>query len=346
MRTLRLSLVGAAILVFLGGVGAATTSAQDEPGSAATATPRPVGEVCEPIDLPYDPEDIRLSGVWSGSNGTVAYVSQDGSRIYLLHQPGRDEPPERLGRFWTTVATGTLADDGTMTLDYGQVPRGEWWVDDFGTMTGRVAGEPGEAISFSLHYPATPARPELTYTLTPCAPATKTTTGFRPAFTFRDEPRVQLSLFEGLGLVWLPASDHAGVESGITVWSIAPASARTCEGGPSQPIEPGAEAFLAWLASREDLIVGEPVDVTVDGRPATMVDLTPAPGATGCLEDGTKLRLWSVFGTDSAVFIDSMARVILMDVGDSTLAIDMSGDDQDTWLPRAQKVVGTIHFTE
>jgi hypothetical protein len=86
--------------------------------------------------------------------------------------------------------------------------------------------------------------------------------------------------------------------------------------------------------------------VTVDGRPGVMVDLAPAPGATGCLEDGKKLRLWTVGGTDSAVFTDSMARVIVMDIGDSTLAIELYGDDQETWLPLAQEVVDTIHFIE
>jgi hypothetical protein len=64
------------------------------------------------------------------------------------------------------------------------------------------------------------------------------------------------------------------------------------------------------------------------------------------VEDGTKLRLWSLHGIDSAVFTDSMARVILLDVGDTTLAIEMYGDDQGTWLPLAQEVVDTIHFTE
>ena len=344
MRTLRLSLVGTVILALLGGLGAVAV-AQDQSSPEPAATPRLVGEVCEPVELPYEPEDIRLSGVWSGSNGTVAYVSQVGSQIYLLHQPGRDEPPERLGRFWTTVATGTLAEDGTMTLDYGVVPRGDWWVDDFGTMTGRVAGQPGEATDFSLHYPATPARPQLTYILTPCAPATKTTEGFDPAFTFRDEPRVQLGLGGAYGVAWMPASDHEGVESGITVWSVKPTSAMTCDGS-SPKLEPGAAAFLAWLQSREDIVASEPMDVTVDGRPATMVDLTPSPGATACLEDGAKLRLWNVGGVDSGVFTDSMARVIVLDVDDSTLAIEMYGDDQETWLPLAQEVVDTFHFTE
>ena len=346
MRTLRLSLTGTAIAVLLGGLGAVGTTAQDQSSPGPTATPPPVGEVCEPVELPYDPEDIRLSGVWSGSNGTVAYVSQVGSKIYLLHMPGRAGAPERLGRDWTTVATGTLADDGTITLDYGVVPRGEWWVDDFGTMTGRVAGRPGEAIGFSLHYPATPARPELTYVLTPCAPATKTPVGFEPAFTFRDEPRVKLGLGGMYGLAWLPAGDHAGVESGITVWQITPSAAQTCEGRPDQPIEPGAAAFLAWLTSREDMLASGPLDVMVDGRPATMVDLTPAPGATACLEDGAKLRLWNVGGVDSGVFTDSMARVIVLDVDDSTLAIEMYGDAQETWLPLAQEVVDTFHFME
>jgi hypothetical protein len=345
MRTLRLSLVGTVIVVLLGGIGAVGTGAQGQSSPAPSATPKPVGEVCEPIEVPYDPEDIRLSGVWSGSNGTVAYVSQVGSRIYLMHLTDPAQAPERLGRFWTVIAIGTLADDGAMTLDYGMVPRGEWMFDDFGTMTGRVTGQAGEATRFSLDYPAAAARPALTYTLTPCAPKMMTTTDFEPAFTFRDEPRVGLSLGGGYGLAWIPASDHAGVESGITVWSITPTSASTCEGS-APKIEPGAEAFLAWLQSREDIVASEPVDVTVDGRPATMVDLTPAPGATACLADGEKLRLWSVYGTDSAVFTDSMARVILMDVGDSTLAIEMYGDDQDTWLPLAQEVVDTFHFTE
>jgi hypothetical protein len=344
MRTLRPSLVGVVMVLLLGGLGAVGTTAQDQSSPEPSATPRPVGEVCEPVELPYDPEDIRLSGIWFGFNATIAYISQVGSRIYLMHLTGQDEAPERLGRSWTTIANGTLADDGTITLDYGVVPRGEWLFDDFGTMTGRVAGQPGEATRLYLDYPATRARPQLTYTLTPCAPKTMTTTDFEPAFTFRDEPRVGISLGGGYGLAWLPASDHAGVESGITVWSITPTSAGTCDGS-APKLEPGADAFLAWLQSRQDLLVGEPVPVTVDGRPATMVDLTPAAGATGCLEDGRKLRLWTVYGTDSAVFTDSMARVILMDVGDSTLAIEMYGDDQDTWLPLAQKVVDTIHFT-
>jgi hypothetical protein len=41
-----------------------------------------------------------------------------------------------------------------------------------------------------------------------------------------------------------------------------------------------------------------------------------------------------------------MARIIVMDVDDSTLAIEIYGDDQGTWLPLAQEVVDTFHFTE
>jgi hypothetical protein len=202
------------IVVLITAVGAVGATAQDQSSPEPSATPKPVGEVCEPAELPYDPEGIRLTGVWSGSNGTVAYVSQVGSKIYLMHQPGRDEPPERLGRDWTAIAIGTLADDGTMILDYGVVPRGQWSFDDFMTITGRVAGQPGEATRLYLDYPAAPARPQLTYTLTPCAPKTISTMGFEPAFTFRDEPRVGLALGEQYGLAWIPASDHAGAERG------------------------------------------------------------------------------------------------------------------------------------
>lgn len=346
MGALRPSLIGLVSVALLGGLGAVAATAQDQSSPGPSAAPPPVGEACEPVDLPYDPEEVHLTGVWSDDRGNVAYISQAGSRIYLMHLTGRDEPPDQLGRFWTVVATGTLADDGTVSLDYGVVPRGDWLLDDFGTLTGGFAVQPGEATRFTLRYPETAYRPQLTYVFKPCAVTTRITESLKPALTFRDEPRVGLSLIEGPGLAVMPASDHAGTQSGVVVWSITPTSAMTCEGKPGQPIEPGAEAFLAWLRSREDLLASDPVPVTVDGRPATMMDLTPAPGATGCLEDGKKLRLWTVYGADAAVFTDSMARVILLDVGDSTLAIEMYGDDQDAWLPLAQEVVDTFHFVE
>jgi hypothetical protein len=340
MRALRLSLVGTAIVMLLGSMSAVSL-AQDEASPVPTATPAPVGEVCDPVDLPYDPEDIHLSGVWSSDDGAVYYIGQVGSRIYLNGMSGRALLAEDLGRQWTLVATGTLADDGTMTLDYGMVPRGSD-PPEVGTATGRFTGQPGEATRLSLTYLTS----GYSSTLTPCAAPTRSTTTFRPGFSIRDDARAGLTLFDNGSLVWLPATDHAGVENGIAVWQLVPSAARTCDQPYSGPtLDPGAEAFLAWLQSREDLTVSEPVDVTVDGRPATMVDLTPVPGATGCNEDGTKLRLWSVYGADSAVFTDSMARVILMDVGDTTVAIEMYGDDQEAWLPLAQKVVDTIQFT-
>ena len=144
MRTLRVSLVGTVILMLLGGrLGRYRRWPRTSRARSPLRHPgRSVRYFSSPSSCPMTPR-TSASRV-SGPAPTVPSPTSARSarKIYLLHMPGRAGAPERLGRDWTTVATGTLADDGTITLDYGVVPRGEWWVDDYGTMTGRVAGRP------------------------------------------------------------------------------------------------------------------------------------------------------------------------------------------------------------
>jgi len=107
-------------------------------------------------------------------------------------------------------------------------------------------------------------------------------------------------------------------------------------------LEPGAKAFLDWLHARNDLVVSGGAAMTVDGKPATSVDIKAAPGAIA--RDGGWVRLWQSYGSDAAVAADSMARVIVLDVGDQTVAIEQWGVHQDEWLPLAQRIVDTIDF--
>jgi len=58
------------------------------------------------------------------------------------------------------------------------------------------------------------------------------------------------------------------------------------------------------------------------------------------------MRITSVFHQEDGEWKVVQARVILMDVADTTLAIEMYGDDQEAWLPLAQTIVDTIHFME
>jgi hypothetical protein len=315
------------------------------------------GEPCQHAKRPFDLGGLHLTGLWDSGDGGIYYVRQVGDRIAWqgmsdARQPSDVEP----GRAWDNVATGTIDESGTITLDWADVPRGN--ILGSGTLT--LQAEPdvdgnlqlrvidqtgifGDPSALRGWHERGEGRGLL---FAPCAPAVRSTTTFQPAFSFHDQAGVGLMFLDLGRLAAMFAGDHPGIESGVTVWSVSPTAAKTCDPLAGAKIEPGADAFLAWLQSREDLLVSEPVDVTVDGRPGKMVDLAPVPGARACLGNFTRVRLWQVTGADASVFVDSMARVIVMDVGESTLAIEMFGDDQEAWLPLAQQVVDTIHFTE
>jgi hypothetical protein len=349
MRALRPFLAGTVVLSLTAILGPHPLMAQSDEST-------PSGEPCEHAKRPFDLGDLHLTGAWDSHDGGIYYIRQIDDRIIWqgLSDAGALSDLEP-GRVWTNVAMGTIDETGLITLDWADVPRGnilgsgtltlQAGPDVDGNLQLRVIDETGPFTDMAAlrgWHARGETRGQL---LAPCAPATRSTSSFRPAFSFRDEAAVGLESFDLGRVVEMSAGDHAGVESGVTVWSVSPAAAKTC-GAPGPKLEPGADAFLAWLRSREDLRVSEPVDVTVAGQPATMVDLTPAPGAKACLGNFDRVRLWQVVGADASVFTDSMARVILMDVDDSTLAIEMYGDDQDAWLPLAQRIVDTIQLTE
>jgi hypothetical protein len=132
-----------------------------------SAMPQPVGEPCEIVARPFDRGAIDLTGAWGDVDGDgVYYIRQEGSRIAWNGMNGRTLPPEQLGREWDNVAIGTLGDDGTITLDWFDVPRGA--ILGYGTLTllvgadasGNVqimkTGETGTGFATALFAPCAP----------------------------------------------------------------------------------------------------------------------------------------------------------------------------------------------
>jgi hypothetical protein len=323
--------------VLLTSMAGAAVRAADPAGSspAPSATAQPGREPCELAERPFDPTDIHLTGEWDSQDGGVVYIQQAGDRIaWDWLSDASSQTPELLGRQWDMVGMGTLHDDGTITLDWADVPLGN--AVGNGTADLRV----GADLRGNLQIVGTDGgMGPGGVTLWPCVAPTRSTEAFAPAFSFRDEAGRGLWSWEiPAGVVMVPGDPS---DSGIRVWRITDKAGVTCSGRTT--LKPGAEAFLDWLRSRPDLVVSGPAAVTVDGRAASSVDIKAAPVATGCL-DGA-VRLWQTYGNDAAVSAGGMSRVIVLDVGAATLALELWGRHQDEWLPLAQAIVDTIHFT-
>ena len=304
-------------------------------GADPTPAPTPaLGEICTPDARPFDPADIHLTGPWAANDDGVYYIRQVGSSIAWNGMSDRSGLAANLGRDWNNVAIGTLGEDGIIELDWMDVPRGQ--VLGGGTLTLRVEADPaGNLRIVQVSQTGTGFGGEV---FTPCAVKTLEARKFQPSFTFHD------AVGEGLGF----DDQNAGVgiwpgqpyDSGISVWPITETSGRACGG--QTALQPGAQAFLDWLHARTDLVVSDGTPITVGGLPATSVDIKSAPGASACL-DGW-VQMWQSFGNDAAVSPSSMARVIVLDVGDRTVAIEQWGLHQDEWLPLAQQLVDTIEW--
>jgi hypothetical protein len=162
---------------------------------------------------------------------------------------------------------------------------------------------------------------------------------FKPGFSVQDMIGIGLDSFEFRGGVGLFPGDPN--DSGITAWNIYATSAKSCTD--DVKLDPGASAFLAWLAGRSDLTVSAPQPATISGLPAMSVDVQPVAGAKTC-EDGN-VRLWETNGSDASVGPGGLTRVIALDVGDQVVAFELWGANQDQWLPLAEQVLETVTFT-
>ena len=243
--------LGAAILLTLAPATAAW-GADPAGSSPAPAAPQgPVGEACVPAERPFDPEDIHLTGAWTGGDD-ITYIRQVGSHIYLNVLSDRMAAPVSLGREYDLVGVGSLADDLTIALDLATVPRGNYL--DSGAVTMRVGAD---AIG-NLQIAATRGFIAPTI-LRPCEPATRVASGFVRPFEYRDEPGVGL-MYTG-GADWgMPPSvvaDYPGhVEDvwgtgrmGISVWRINEDSAMSCEYRQARPETRARAGCLPRLAA-------------------------------------------------------------------------------------------------
>jgi hypothetical protein len=315
--------------------GAAVTAQSPSASPAPSPTPVPTGQPCTFSHRPYDASSIHLTGAWGANDDGVYYIRQHGSDIAWNGMSDRNLPAADLGRGWNNVAIGKLASDGTIQVNWMDVPRGN--ILGGGTLTLKVEAAPnGDLQIVKTDETGTGFGGE---TFRPCQTDAIATKYFQPGFSIRDDIGIGLGHdeFPG-GFVVFPGDPY---DSGMTAWHITPNSASTC--GDPGTMQPGAAGFLDWLSARTDLDVSDGIPVTIDGHPGTSVDVKAVPGAKTCV-DGA-LRLWQTAGNVAAIGPGVTTRVIALDVGDNVLAFEIWGYHQDQWLDLADQLLQTVKFS-
>jgi len=151
-------------------------------------------------------------------------------------------------------------------------------------------------------------------------------------------------------------SDHLHVLSapaatdGISIWAVEEMTADPCSAqGPLARRAPGRKGMLAYLHAVDGLVVENEVEVTLDGRPATQVDLAAENGVSACPDKA--MFLWrdtsAPIGRQQTMAVpdDEHVRVIMADIDGATIAIEIwSRADLDAWLARANPIVASIRF--
>jgi hypothetical protein len=109
-----------------------------------------------------------------------------------------------------------------------------------------------------------------------------------------------------------------------------------------------ARDFAVWLASREDVEAGEPLEVEVGGRPAMQVDLTTSL-PTACT-DPPWIWLWVVPVVNDFHFEDrEKARVTAVDAPGGTIvfvAEAFPDVDYESFLAEATTLMESVEFEE
>ena len=92
--------------------------------AAAASEPPLVGAECDITPIPFDPDNIDLTGAWAGDDGGIYYLRQEGSIVWWNGMSGRSLSPENLGRQWNNVARGEISGT-TINVEWADVPRGQ-----------------------------------------------------------------------------------------------------------------------------------------------------------------------------------------------------------------------------
>lgn len=114
-------------------------------------------------------------------------------------------------------------------------------------------------------------------------------------------------------------------------------------------VDTSPDGFLAWLDRHPRVDTTDPVDVTIDGRPARQVDVTLKAGERFA-QGETPSRLGLVyFGQDAAAIGPSDGethRFIVFEVGGETAVVDVWSHDVEAFAPIAQVVLDALVFEE
>jgi S-formylglutathione hydrolase FrmB len=308
---------------------AAPATAQSPDGSVDIA------EACEPAHVPFDAENVRLTGDWAGDDGGVYYIRQVGDQVWWTGMSGREGPSDELGRDYANVGHGTL-DGEIIRLDFADVPRGNVWGQ--GNLTVRVeASDEGDlqlrviAGDFSAS------------ALTPCAA--------EPALV--DTLAVPYSYAVPLGAAtatWPGDASLATVitadvpNAGLSTWVVGPGWTRTCSWqGEFAPLAPGPDGLIDYLRGHPDLEVSEPVSIRLDGHRGVSVDVTADPDASGCDGDGY-VRIWNESGRETGVRAGGTTRISAVDVDGRTVAFEVFAPVLEPWAPQAQAIIESVRF--
>jgi S-formylglutathione hydrolase FrmB len=305
------------------------SAAAHEDGAADVAEP------CEPARIPFDEEDLGLTGTWAADDGGVYYIRQLGDEIWWNGMSGREGPSSDLGRDLDNVAHGTLKGI-VLGLDVADVPRGNVWgqghlsiraeEDEDGNLRlRRISGDFGGTI------------------FTPCTPTPRVVDSFVLPYTYTVP-------FGQATATWAGVPDQDVLrspdvpDSGVTTWLIGPGWAAHCGlSGPLEPLGEGPEGFIAYLRGLPDVEVSEPESIRVDGERGLSVDLTSSPTAPGCGGD-RHVRLWKQGDREAGQNAGATTRVEAIEVGGQTVAFEIWSPLLTAWAPKAQAIIDSVRF--
>jgi S-formylglutathione hydrolase FrmB len=304
-------------------------------GDGPTTTARGPAETCVPAAIPFDAEDIKLTGRWSADDGSIYYVRHVGDKVFFTGMTDYEQQRGEIGREGTSVGMGTLK--GTeIDFEVADVPRGNVW--NAGELRVRISGD----ADGNLRAQGVPPQSDQIVTFRPCRPEANEIAHFARPFSYAVPFGMASATWPGRTDLQVMTSPDVP-EAGISFWVLGPGLGATCS-APDVPVpsEGTPESIVEYLRAIPELQVSEPSTATVAGQPALVVDVETAPGAAGCGGDGY-VRLWKESGEEASVTSGRPARLLLVDADGATFAAELWGSaDADAWWPMAQGIVDSI----
>jgi diacylglycerol O-acyltransferase / trehalose O-mycolyltransferase len=318
------------VAALIGLVSTAPTGSQEP----ATGDIEPA-ESCEDAGVPFDEQDLRLTGRWSADDGGVYYIRQVGDQIWWNGMSGREGPSKDLGRDFDNVAHGTLK-GVVLGLEFADVPRGNVHghgrlsiraeADDAGELRlRRVSGDFGGTI------------------FTPCEPEPVRVDGFARPYSFKIP-------FGTAANFWRGVTDHNALFSpdipgaGLSAWALGPGWSSHCSmQGDLPALASGADGLVEYLRTHPGLEVGEESSLRLDGRRAVSVDIRTTPEASGC--DGDQyIRIWKESDHEAGIDRGATTRIVALDVDGLTVAFEIWSTNLELWAPSAERIIETVRF--